>query len=183
MADSTRNDFQNAGQFYLDPNQQDLLLAALASNNQNTNDIFATGLDSKQIMNTLPNGLPNGQQFNYPIDNLDQSFYTSPQQSTPSSAFNNVGGVEESPFGGDYLDGDTNFDFDNADNSDLMIGALPGNSPNKEGESSEKRKSPDDDAEDAEGGGKRREGEDKQAKKPGRKPLTSEPTTVRLFGI
>jgi AP-1-like factor len=174
MAGTSRNDFQNTGQFYLDPNQQDLLLAALASNNQNPNDLFATGLDGKQIMH----GLPNSQQFNFPVDNIDQGFFTSPQQSTPASAYNNVGGVEESPFG-DYLDGDTNFDFDNADNGDLMIGALPGDSPDNEGEASEKRKSPDDDGEEEEGGGKRREGEDKQAKKPGRKPLTSEPTTVR----
>ncbi|KAL1591685.1 DNA-binding transcription factor yap1 [Paraconiothyrium brasiliense] len=172
MAGTSRNDFQNAGQFYLDPNQQDLLLAALASNNQNTNDIFAAGLDAKQTMN----GLSNGQQFNFPVDNIDQGFFTSPQQSTPASAFNNIGGIEESPFG-DYLDGD-NFDFDNADNGDLMIGALPGDSPSKEGEASEKRKSPGDDA-DEDGGGKRREGDDKQAKKPGRKPLTSEPTTKR----
>lgn len=170
MAGTSRNDFQNAGQFYLDPNQQDLLMAALASNNQNPNDIFATGLDAKQSIN--------GQQFNFPVDNIDQSFFTSPQQSTPASAFNNIGGIEESPFG-DYLDGDANFDFDNADNGDLMIGALPGDSPSKDGEVSEKRKSPGDDAEDPDGGGKRREGEDKQAKKPGRKPLTSEPTTVR----
>lgn len=174
MAGTTRNDFQNAGQFYLDSNQQDLLLAALASNNQNPNDIFATGLDTKQSMN----GLSNSQQFNFPVDNLDQNFFTSPQQSTPASAFGNVGGIEESPFA-DYLDGETNFDFDNADNGDLMIGALPGDSPNKDKESTEKRKSPGDDAEEQDGGGKRREGEDKQAKKPGRKPLTSEPTTVR----
>lgn len=178
MAGTSKNDFQSAGQFYLDPNQQDLLLAALASNTQNSNDIFATGLDAKQSMN----GLPNGQQFNFPIDTMDQNFFTSPQQSTPASAFNNLGGVEESPFG-DYLDGDTNFDFDNAENGDLMIGALPGDSPTLEGESSEKRKSPGDDGEDAEGGGKRREGEAKEAKKPGRKPLTSEPTTVCATAI
>ncbi|KAF2449160.1 PAP1-domain-containing protein [Karstenula rhodostoma CBS 690.94] len=174
MAGTSRNDFQSAGQFYLDPNQQDLLLAALASNTQNPNDIFATGLDPKQALS----GLPNGQQFNFPVDNIDQTFFASPQQSTPASALNNIGGIEESPFG-DYLDGDTNFDFDNADNGDLMIGELPGDSPTRDGDASEKRKSPGDDAEDVEGGGKRREGEDKQAKKPGRKPLTSEPTTKR----
>ncbi|KAF1965708.1 PAP1-domain-containing protein [Bimuria novae-zelandiae CBS 107.79] len=174
MAGTSRNDFQNAGQFYLDPNQQDLLLAALASNHQNPNDIFATGLDAKQAMNHPPHA----QLFNFPVDNIDQSFFASPQQSTPASAFGNIGGVEESPFDG-YLDGDTSFDFDNADNGDLMIGALPGDSPSREGESSEKRKNPGDDTEDGEGGGKRREGEDKQAKKPGRKPLTSEPTTKR----
>lgn len=122
-----------------------------------------------------------GSQLQYPVDNIDpNNFFTSPQQSTPASAFNNVS-VDESPFP-DYLDGDTSFDFDGADNGDLMIGALPGDSPNGKSseDSSEKRKSPDDDVEDPDGGGKRREPEDKQAKKPGRKPLTSEPTTVRL---
>ena len=165
----TTNDFQNGAPFYLDASQQDLLLAALASNNQNPNDIFATGLNNK--------GSVSNSQFQYPVDNVDPTFFTSPQQSTPANAFSNVG-MEESPFV-DYLDGDS-FDFDNADD-DLMIGALPGGSPSgKNGEdSNEKRKSPDDDDDDDdEGGGKRREGEDKQAKKPGRKPLTSEPTTV-----
>jgi AP-1-like factor len=166
----TANDFQTGGApFYLDAAQQDLLLAALASNNQNPNDIFSTGLNNGHSASN--------SQFQYSTDNVDPTFFTSPQQSTPANAFN--GSIEESPFV-DYLDGD-NFDFDNADD-DLMIGALPGGSPSgKNGEES-KRKSPDDDdADDDEGGGKRREGEDKQAKKPGRKPLTSEPTTVRFL--
>jgi hypothetical protein len=167
----TTNDFQNGTPFYLDATQQDLLLAALASNNQNSNDLFSTSLDNKPAA-TLHNS-----QYQYPVDGVDPTFFTSPQQSTPANAFGSAG-MEESPFV-DYLDGDNSFDFDNADD-DLMIGALPGGSPSgKNGEdSSDKRKSPDDDADDDEGGGKRREGEDKQAKKPGRKPLTSEPTTV-----
>jgi AP-1-like factor len=162
------NDFQNGVPFYLDATQQDLLLAALASNNQNPNDLFSLGSDNSKAAATA------NSQFQYPVDNVDPTFFTSPQQSTPANAFNNVG-MEESPFL-DYLDGDNSFDFDNADD-DLMIGALPGDSP----DSHDKRKSPDDDDDDDEGGGKRREGEDKQAKKPGRKPLTSEPTTVSLF--
>ncbi|KAI4619958.1 hypothetical protein J4E80_004483 [Alternaria sp. BMP 0032] len=165
----TTNDFQNGAPFYLDATQQDLLLAALASNNQNPNDIFSAGLDSgsnnKQSMNN--------SQFQYPLDSLDPAYFTSPQQQTPANGFNG-GSMDESPFV-DYLDGDNGFDFDNADGD--MIGSLPGDTP---GDSSEKRKSPDDgDDDDDEGGGKRREGEDKQAKKPGRKPLTSEPTTKR----
>ncbi|XP_014554126.1 hypothetical protein COCVIDRAFT_105819 [Bipolaris victoriae FI3] len=165
----TGNDFQNGAPFYLDATQQDLLLAALASNNQNPNDLFSTGLHnghhSKQSMDDA--------QFQYPVDALDPAYFTSPQQSTGGTGFSNVG-IEESPFI-DYLDGDNGFDFENADGD--MIGALPGDTP---GDSSEKRKSPgDEEAEDDEGGGKRREGEDKQAKKPGRKPLTSEPTTKR----
>ncbi|KAF1957167.1 PAP1-domain-containing protein [Byssothecium circinans] len=169
MAGTSTGDFQNGASFYLDPNQQDLLLAALSSNNQNPNDIFA-GMDGT---NKAPNGLP----FHYPIDNLDPTtFFASPHQDT--AGFNNLG-VEESPYV-DYLDGGESFDFDNADGGDLMIGALPGDSPTKAEENTEKRKSPDDDDdEDVDGGGKRREGEDKQAKKPGRKPLTSEPTTKR----
>ncbi|USP81906.1 hypothetical protein yc1106_09180 [Curvularia clavata] len=166
----TTNDFQNGAPFYLDATQQDLLLAALASNNQNPNDLFSTGLDNgnhnKQSLNNA--------QFQYPIDALDPNYFTSPQQSSIGTGFSNVG-IEESPFI-DYVDGDTGFDFDNVDGD--MIGALPGDTPSAD--SSEKRKSPgDEEAEDDEGGGKRREGEDKQAKKPGRKPLTSEPTTKR----
>ncbi|KAG9189147.1 hypothetical protein G6011_06015 [Alternaria panax] len=165
----TTNDFLNGAPFYLDATQQDLLLAALASNNQNPNDLFSAGLDNgssnKQSMSN--------SQFQYPLDSLDPAYFTSPQQQAPANGFNNAG-IDESPFV-DYLDGDNSFDFDNADGD--MIGSLPGDTP---GDSSEKRKSPGDDADDDdEGGGKRREGEDKQAKKPGRKPLTSEPTTKR----
>ncbi|KAL6709016.1 DNA-binding transcription factor yap1 [Coniothyrium glycines] len=161
----TTNDFQNGTPFYLDATQQDLLLAALASNNQNPNDLFSAGLDSKS--HSLDN------QFQYPVDTLNPAYFTSPQQTTPTNAFS--GSVEESPFL-DLLDGDTSFDFDNAE-GDLMIGGLPGDNS---GDPNDKRKSPEDDGEDDdEGGGKRREGEDKQAKKPGRKPLTSEPTTKR----
>jgi AP-1-like factor len=166
----TGNDFQNGAPFYLDATQQDLLLAALASNNQNPNDLFSdmSGLDGKQSFAN--------DQFQYPVNNLDPATFFSPQQSTPANAFGM--GVDESPFI-DYLDGDTTLDFDGANNGARMIGSLPGDSP--EGESNEKRKSPDEDGEedDEEGGGKRREGDDKQAKKPGRKPLTSEPTTKR----
>jgi len=155
MAGASANDFQNGAPFYLDHNQQDLLLAALASNTQNPNERTV-----------------DGTQFQYPVDGLDPAFFTSPQ------ALNNMG-IEESPYV-DYIDRAETFDFDNGDSSDLMIGALPGDSPtqNDAEDSPEKRKSPDDDVEDPDGGGKRREPEDKQAKKPGRKPLTSEPTTV-----
>ncbi|KAF1845078.1 AP1-like transcription factor-like protein [Cucurbitaria berberidis CBS 394.84] len=165
----TTNDFQNGAPFYLDATQQDLLLAALASNNQNPSDIFSSGID-----NATKGSLSNSQ-FPYPANSLDPTYFTSPQQSTPANGFDNLG-MEESPFV-DYIDGDNSFDFDNADNGDIMIGALPGDSP----DGNEKRKSPDDEDEDEdEGGGKRtREGDDKQAKKPGRKPLTSEPTTKR----
>ncbi|KAF2110708.1 AP1-like transcription factor-like protein [Lophiotrema nucula] len=170
MAGTSTNEFPNGAPFYLDTTQQDLLLAALASNNQNQSDLFTSGVDTKTL---------NGNSFQYPVDNVDaNNFFASPQQSTPSGAFSN-GNVDESPYV-DFLDGDNSFDYDNADD-DLMIGALPGDSPGRKRseDAAEKRKSPDDDAEDPDGGGKRREPDDKQAKKPGRKPLTSEPTTKR----
>ncbi|KAF2830672.1 PAP1-domain-containing protein [Ophiobolus disseminans] len=165
-----KTDFQNGAPFYLDSTQQDLLLAALASNNQNPNNMFNAGVNNRSSGTNA--------QFQYSADGVDPTFFTSPQQSTPATGFGTAG-IDESPFI-DYLDGDNSFDFDNADD-DLMIGALPGDSPSgKNGEdSNDKRKSPDDDDDEDEGGGKRREGEDKQAKKPGRKPLTSEPTTKR----
>ena len=51
-------------------------------------------------------------------------------------------------------------------------------SPDSNGHLHDKRKSMDGKGDDDEGGGKRREGDDKTSKKPGRKPLTSEPTSV-----
>ena len=65
-----------------------------------------------------------------------------------------------------------------------MIGSLPGSGGNANGDlSNEKRKSPDENDASEEGDAKRQETQDgeKGAKKPGRKPLTSEPTTVCLL--
>lgn len=80
----------------------------------------------------------------------------------------------------DYLD--DGFDFENADLGGEMIGALPGGGDSNEDlpGSHEKRKNPD--GKEDGGVAKRQETGDgeKGAKKPGRKPLTSEPTTVRI---
>ena len=65
------------------------------------------------------------------------------------------------------------FDYDE---NDRMIGDLPDDPAS---DLHDKRKSIDGEDDDDEGGGKRREGADKTAKKPGRKPLTSEPTSKR----
>ncbi|KAK5219216.1 DNA-binding transcription factor yap1 [Exophiala xenobiotica] len=89
--------------------------------------------------------------------------------SAPGSG--NLDFSDESPF----LDFDPDADFDESfdfDENARMIGDIPG-------ELHDKRKSIDGKDDDDEGGGKRREGEDKTAKKPGRKPLTSEPTSKR----
>jgi AP-1-like factor len=83
----------------------------------------------------------------------------------------------------DYLDGDTSFDFDASDlGGQHMFENMGSNASNKsdstDGDKPDKRKSPEEDSPEDEVDAKRREGEPKEAKKPGRKPLTSEPTTV-----
>lgn len=106
--------------------------------------------------------------------------------------------AQESPlFDGEYDFGDqSGFDFNFDDDSQpQMIGDLPAttssagsakdgsnsnsSSPERE-HSADKRSHPDDDDDEAatQGSGKRRESEGKVSKKPGRKPLTNEPTTV-----
>ncbi|KAF4554323.1 Transcription factor PAP1-like protein [Elsinoe fawcettii] len=69
-----------------------------------------------------------------------------------------------------YLDGDTSFDFDASELAGLNAEDIK--------DIHDKRKASDDEDQD-EGDAKRGEGDDKQPKKPGRKPLTSEPTTKR----
>ncbi|ESZ89908.1 BAP1, transcription factor bZIP [Sclerotinia borealis F-4128] len=109
------------------------------------------------------------------------AFNESPIQAPGSGT---LSGFEESPFiDYDYeFEGDEsyNFNFSN-DSQGQMIGNLPGTSSDGDGDGDnhEKRSHPDDDGDEDEGGGKRREGDDKSSKKPGRKPLTSEPTSKR----
>lgn len=116
----------------------------------------------------------------------DADLYVSPHQAEVDH-FNNPDYTPDF----DYLEGD-NYDFENADLGGEMIGALPGRragssasanddgSGNGNADGSEKRKSPDDADTPEEGDQKRQEVLDgeKGSKKPGRKPLTSEPTTV-----
>ncbi|KAI4721248.1 PAP1-domain-containing protein [Aureobasidium sp. EXF-10727] len=128
---------------YLSNAQQELLLAALASNNPSANR----------------------------------------QKSKPSADMNSLDFDETSPYL-DYLDGDTSFDFDASDLGgqhmfDNMGSAASNKSDSTDGDKPDKRKSPEEDSLEDEVDAKRREGEPKEAKKPGRKPLTSEPTTKR----
>ncbi|QSZ35946.1 hypothetical protein DSL72_007068 [Monilinia vaccinii-corymbosi] len=138
--------------FTLSPRQEELLFAALNSNTSSNNN-----MDHGTNMST-------------------SAFNISPIQAPGSLAF------DDSPFiDYDYeLDGDDNFNFDSSHASQgQMIGNLPGTSSDGDAENHEKRSHPDDDGDEEEGGGKRRESDDKSSKKPGRKPLTSEPTSKR----
>lgn len=149
--------------FILSARQEELLFAALNSNKP-------TNMDTS--IPPSSNGLPPSS-----AGGLNES----PLQAPGSGTLN---GFEESPFiDYDYdFDGDGSFDFDfHNDSQGQMIGKLPGTSSDgdaADAESHDKRSHPDDDGDEEDGGGKRREGEDKSSKKPGRKPLTSEPTSV-----
>jgi AP-1-like factor len=147
--------------FTLSARQEELLYAALNSNKA-TNIDTSIPLSADAIQMSSANGLSE-----------------SPLQAPGSGTLN---GFEESPFiDYDYdFDGDGSFDFDfRNDSQGQMIGNLPGTSSDGDAaDTHDKRSHPDDDGEEEEGGGKRREGEDKSSKKPGRKPLTSEPTSV-----
>ncbi|TKX24834.1 transcription factor-like protein 11 [Elsinoe australis] len=125
---------------YLTSSQQNLLRAALVSNQSNTK--------SDEMAAQLQNPYATAQSLQGPevLNNFDFD----------NSEFSN------------YLDGDSGFDFDNSE--------LVGDDDVKE--IHDKRKMSEDEDDDN-GDAKRGEGEDKQPKKPGRKPLTSEPTTKR----
>ena len=169
-------------ELYLSPKEQDLLLTALSSNKpiQFDNNLSYPTMPTNGSRPSGPRSSSNPQQYGQSgrssFEHNDN--YTSPLQHTPGSAA--YGGLEfDSPFLDPDLD-EGNFDWEI--NGDQMIGSLPGTSmDDEEGDLHDKRKMSEDDAEDNEGGGKRREGEDKTGKKPGRKPLTSEPTSVRLY--
>ncbi|KAI0540252.1 transcription factor PAP1-domain-containing protein [Xylaria digitata] len=161
--------------FILTPQQQNLLFRALTSNQ-------STNLKADQ-------------------DSLTpESLTTSPTQNQKSVGFNESNGPSDSPFlDYDYdIGADSSFDFDfgNDDQTGTqarMIGDLPGSSPDgsdgakdtskassPDNESSDKRSHPDEDDDDeVESGAKRRESEGKVPKKPGRKPLTNEPSSKR----
>ncbi|KAI1343034.1 PAP1-domain-containing protein [Xylariaceae sp. FL0016] len=158
--------------FILTPQQQNLLFRALTSNQQPNND-------SNNSLSLSPDALNN-----------------SPTQNQTAAGLDAPNATQESPFlDYDYdLGPDNSFDFDfSNDGQARMIGDLPGISPTQEeskdgskasspeNENTDKRSHPDDedDEDEVEGGGKRRESEGKVPKKPGRKPLTNEPSSKR----
>ncbi|KAI2626953.1 PAP1-domain-containing protein [Hypomontagnella submonticulosa] len=162
--------------FILTPQQQNLLFRALTSNQPGGSNVNTTN-----GLSLSPESLSKSPVQNQKVDSA---------QNTPNGTSN---GVQESPFlDYDYdLGPDTSFDFDFAnDGQAKMIGDLPGTSSKDDEESKasspdndspDKRSHPDDDEDDEidEGGGKRRESEGKVPKKPGRKPLTNEPSSKR----
>lgn len=145
--------------FLLTPQQQSLLFAALNSNKQSS------------TINNPPTASPSV------FDN----------GAAPGNS--QVNGFSDSPFldnldNLDYTDfGDSSFDFSFANGDQSLVGdtsttAVKSESP-ENGEVHEKRSHPDDEGSPAESDPKRRESTEKVPKKPGRKPLTSEPSSKR----
>ncbi|RHZ43831.1 putative bZIP transcription factor AP-1/Yap1 [Aspergillus thermomutatus] len=149
---------------YLSPDQQDLLLAALSSSNPTQKQQTVTQKpEANQNLNHTPGHASSGSLSVSPPSGLDGSV-------NQSTTF----GYEDSPF----LDLNPDFDLDFLGNESL-IGDLPP-SLTEEYEPGDKRKDIDgQENEKEEPGKKRRESDEKAAKKPGRKPLTSEPTSKR----
>ena len=178
MAVPSNNNATYNPELYLSPDQQNLLLAALSSNKPNALKRSSMSLGRAQAPNSNGTHSQNDlqpQSEGHSTDMAINAAYVSPVQQTPGyTEFSSVG-LDDSPFLDFDLE-DGSFDWDNG--GDQLIGNVPGTSSNSdELELHDKRKNLDDDN-DEEGGGKRREGDDKLSKKPGRKPLTSEPTTV-----
>ncbi|KAF9876263.1 transcription factor PAP1 [Colletotrichum karsti] len=162
MASATNSGYPT--NFILTPQQQSLLFAALNSNKQQ--------LAANQSPGTKATSMS------------PSSFQTSPAQA-PANGF------QESPYldNYDYDFGDSSFDFDFTNDQGKMIGDIPSSakstkstkSDSTENDTSDKRPHPDDEDDEGSPGNdpKRREGAEKVPKKPGRKPLTSEPSSKR----
>ena len=156
----------------LTENEQALLRAALLTNtspNQPTN--------SAQRPTTPASNYQQGFSHRHSLDKMapySTDMYVSPDQEIPVSGQFDGLGADTSPLLDFDLE-DGSFDWDNSG----MIGDLPAISNGENTEQHDKRKKSTDDEEEEETSGKRRESEEKgTARKPGRKPLTGEPTTV-----
>jgi AP-1-like factor len=160
--------YQTFNNFNLSQDQEDLLMAALASNQPaSTNNSLSP--PARDVF-TFSNGSLESPLFtNSPPQNnviMDTDFSTMTDQQFLD--FMESGGMPQD----DMLDAD----HEGSPESNSL------DSSNRD--LHDKRKSfmesvdEDDDDDDDENAPKRREGDEKQPKKPGRKPLTSEPTSV-----
>lgn len=148
-----------------------LLRTALASNSprgsaQNSFKQSAEGGSSKT---QTPDETSNRTNRSTPNTS---GMFTSPEQDGPAS-----GQFEDTSPLGDFELEDGNFDWDN---SGELFGDLPEMPTGEDIEHHDKRKKSADDDGQEEVSGKRRESDERGAKKPGRKPIIGEPTTVGL---
>lgn len=154
------SNYNPLGNLALTAQQQDLLFAALNSNK-------------------VVGGYPKGNTMALSAANLDGS---------PAQTNHGLTNFLDSPlldYEYDFNNADSSFDFSfNDTHNDSVVTDKPEapsttKSDSVSGQDSPDKRSHPDDDDDEESGAKRREGEDKVSKKPGRKPLTTEPTSKR----
>jgi AP-1-like factor len=155
MANTYSQQFNPA---FLSQNQQDLLMAALQSNGGAAAS-DGGDLDSNRNSLDFTGSLDPQMISNAETAGLYQDFEFDPH-------FLDT-------FEGDSQQLDLDFDDEGSPDGDVNPSAIE-----SYGDQGEKRKTMADDKQDGDNGSKRREGDEKLAKKPGRKPLTSEPTSV-----
>ena len=166
------NDTAYGPNLALSPDQEELLRKALSSNTNKSSPRLSRNGTSGATRSSSDPKMPQ-QTTDYMAN--ESNMFTSPVQETPGSG--QLSNFDESPFLDFDLD-DGNFDWDNS--GDQLFGDLPGAESYVDGEHHDKRKASIEDEDDEDGTSKRREADDKTAKKPGRKPMTGEPTTVWL---
>jgi AP-1-like transcription factor len=148
--------------FSLSQDQEDLLMAALGTPQQPQS---ATALTP-----------PSRDVFNFSNGSLESSLFTGPSPQTAMMENTDFAAMTDQQFM-DFLDGngDDDAQFEDSPENDMDDSLMDNDSRDLH----DKRKSyVGGDYDDDESAPKRREGEEKQAKKPGRKPLTNEPTSV-----
>lgn len=163
----------------LTPDQQELLLTALSSNRPTAMALHPDSfIRSSDIVNPGASHLAKNSA-NLPSladsTSADIQGFQSSIQVSPGSGKSSPGNLDQSPFL-DYDVDEANLDWDN--NGDSLFGNLPETFNEDDGDHHDKRKNFEDERDGEENSNKRREGEDKSTKRPGRKPLTGEPTTV-----
>lgn len=158
---SSADEEPHSDSFFLTPHQQSLLFAALNANKPQAQ----------------------AQATANPVSLSPSSFKNSPVNGAGGAT-----GYQQSPFLDNYdyeFGDDSNFDFSLVGSEQgAMIGDMPSTSDKSDSPDDdlhEKRSHPDDDEDGLESDPKRRESSEKIPKKPGRKPLTSEPTSVSFY--
>jgi AP-1-like transcription factor len=146
----------------LSKNQQDLLMAALATNVPSQGDIKPPTRDSFDFSASLASPIFASAQFNPAFDDVD---FASMDDQQFMEFLGSNGGADFDAIAPE----DTLHEQDGSPTSPVL----------NEGELHDKRKNTEDE-DDEENTPKRRDSEEKTSKKPGRKPLTSEPTSVSL---
>ena len=172
------NDKQSSSNIYspnlrLTESEQALLRTALSSNSPRT--LIAPSFSQKSASGNAGAQMASGTPTQRSRDTMtnNSNIHTSPDQEGPASGLD----ADTSPLLDFDLE-DGNFDRDlNGDLFDDLPG-LPSGDSSEHHDKRKKYREENDDEE--EGSGKRRESDEKTGRKPGRKPLTGEPTTVSL---